>query len=150
MHASGSIQINTKYGTVRNVPVIKWIEFQPYWEPVVRAIVEVIVENKFRPYSATIKRPDGFVASSKYWETYGYRHKKLTLDQPKKFIELLMTKEGFRTAITEFNSKSGVDWLNPKNLHLLGGRVYGFYYTLRPIFSELRDKDGLWLTVNFA
>jgi len=60
--------VATSDGIVEKVPIIRWKEFIPYWQPVCRAIFEVLIENDFHPYSATLKRPKGFVASSEYWK----------------------------------------------------------------------------------
>ncbi len=82
-----TIEITAKYGHVRNVPMIKWEPFQPYWERVVRAMIEVIVENKFRPYTATMKRPDGIVASSAYWKIHRYSPKKFRFYKARKIVK---------------------------------------------------------------
>lgn len=143
------IEIITNYGRVPNVPMIKWKEFQPYWEPVARTIIEIIAEHKFRPYPATQQRPDGIVTSSGYWSYYP--GKSFRFHQAKRFVELLCMKNDFRDAIRKFNAGSNVDWLKlkPENRRLLGSRVYGFYYTLKPVFAQTKDKKGIWLRIKF-
>ena len=140
--------LKTKYGIIYNLPTIKWKELLPYWEPIARAMVEVITENKFRPYTASWDRQDGIVATHQYWETWSKQ--KFRFHEAERFVELLKAKKEFSNAISNFNKCSGVDWLDAKSMPLLGNRLYGFYYVLCPIFSTYRDKDGLWLKVNFS
>ena len=63
-----TISVKTEYGVVHHVPVINWEELTPYWTGICRAIFEVLLENDFSPYAATLKKPDGFVASTYYWK----------------------------------------------------------------------------------
>ena len=62
-----TFSVKTIAGKVEDVPVTRWKELVPYWENICRAIFEVLHENDFKPYTATLKSPKGFVASSSYW-----------------------------------------------------------------------------------
>jgi hypothetical protein len=128
----------TKHGKVENVPLIRWVALQPYWSLIVGAIIEVVTENKFRPYPASQFRPDGIVASSQYWDSYNwnpYEEKEFIFLNALKFIDLLKSKEEFITAIRSFNANTairsttatGTDWLDSKNVPVLGGWVYTLF-----------------------
>ena len=52
-----TFSVKTKYGIVKEVPMIRWKELVPYWAAICRAIFEVLIENDFHPYTATLKRP---------------------------------------------------------------------------------------------
>lgn len=141
------VTIKTKYGNIENVPLIRWIQFQPYWTETVRAFTDIVTENRFRPYPATTSKPDGIVASTEFWNLYG--SKNFIFTEALKFVELLKSNESFQVSISLFNRTSETDWLDPRNIPLLGGRVYGFYYTLRPILHRTRDKDGYWIKIKY-
>jgi hypothetical protein len=72
-----TFSVQTIAGKVEKVPVTGWKDLVPYWESICRAIFEVLMENDFKPYTATLKRPRGFVASNSYW--------RLSLKNPKRF-----------------------------------------------------------------
>ena len=54
-----TFSVETIAGKVEDVPVTGWKELVPYWESICRAIFEVLLENDFKPYTATLKRPKG-------------------------------------------------------------------------------------------
>jgi hypothetical protein len=141
------ISVDTAYGIISDVPQIGWQEYRPFWIPTVKSMAEVIIENKFHPYPASDSRPDGIVASGQYWESYRRFNNTSIIYEAKRFVELLKQKKDFSKSIKNFNKGSGVDWLSPKSIHLLGSRIYGFYYTLKPILIEVKEMDGTWLRV---
>ncbi|MEM3161236.1 MAG: hypothetical protein QXJ74_10690 [Nitrososphaera sp.] len=147
MPKTRSIVVDTTYGRITNVPAIEWQAILPYWELIVKSIAEVVTENKFLPYPASYSRPGGIVASAQYWESYKRFNDVSIVYEAKRFIDLLKTKKDFYNSIRFFNRGSKVDWLNDDNIHLLGGRLYGFYYTLKPIFIEVKEGDDIWLRV---
>ena len=146
------MQIVTRYGTVNDVPMITWKEFEPYWESVVRAMIEVIHENRFRLYSASYNNIDGIVATYKYWNTFEIEEE-FEFQEALRFIKLLKEKEEFTNAIKLFNRNNktyNINWLASESLPLLGNRIYGFYHILKPFFSRIIDEnDEEWLAVNF-
>jgi hypothetical protein len=52
---------------MNNVPDTKWTELKPFWSTISICMIEVIYENKFRPYMATDSSPDGIVSAPYYW-----------------------------------------------------------------------------------
>ena len=127
--------------------MIKWKEFEPYWERVARSMIEVIYENKFTHDLANYENIDGIVATHRYWDNYDNF---FPFREAIRFINLLKEKEEFYNAIDSFNRKIGVNWLKLENLPDLGNRIYGFYYILKPILSKTIDQHGEeLLTVNF-
>lgn len=64
-----TFSVQTIAGKVEKVPVTGWKDLVPYWESICRAIFEVLIQNDFKPYTATLKRPKGFVASNSYWKS---------------------------------------------------------------------------------
>lgn len=66
-HQTETFSVQTIAGKVENVPLTGWKDLVPYWAGICRAFFEVLIENDFKPYTATLKRPEGFVASSNYW-----------------------------------------------------------------------------------
>jgi len=135
------INVSTKFGIVKNVPLPNWTEIIPYWPRISKAFFEVLIENDFNAYTATIKRPTGFVADLKYWEISEKGPKKLHLKEASVFIRKIKEKTDFVEAIKEFNAKGKVDWLRDDNIHLLGGYIYSFYYTLKPVLRTTK-KSG--------
>jgi len=132
------ISVKTKYGIVDNVPVISWEEMIPYWPAICRAIFEVLIENDFRPFAATFRRPKGFVASSRYWEVSLRNPEKFVLSEAKYFIYRLKEKSDFSDSIRRFNEGKDTDWLKERNISTLGGYLYSFYHTLKPVLKEVR------------
>jgi hypothetical protein len=51
----------------------------------------------------------------------------------------LLEKPYFTNSIKEFNKKIQKDWLQEKNIAILGGYVYSFYYTLRPVLEVVGE-----------
>jgi hypothetical protein len=98
--------VETSYGIVEKVPVVTWKELIPYWEDICRAIFEVLIENEFQPYTATLKRPAGFVASSFYWRISIKNPNRFPLSEARYFIYKLQEKPYFADSIREFNKKS--------------------------------------------
>jgi len=134
-----TFSVQTIKGTVEKVPVIRWKELVPYWENICRAIFEVLIENDFRPYTATFKRPKGFVASSSYWRKSLENPKRFPLSEARFFIYKLLEKPYFTNSIKEFNQKIHKNWLEEKNIATLGGYIYSFYYTLRPVLEVVGE-----------
>ncbi len=130
-----TISVHTIAGRVDQVPVIGWKELKPYWGELCRAFFDVLIENDFKPYTSTIKRPEGFVASSFYWGLSCRNPAKFPLSEARFFVSKLLEKPGFRNSIKEFNQSSQISWLEEKNIATLGGYVYSFYYTLRPVLK---------------
>ena len=54
-----TFSVQTNAGKVEKVPVTIWKDLVPYWESICRAIFEVLIENDFKPYTATLKRLRG-------------------------------------------------------------------------------------------
>ena len=140
-----SFQVQTSYGIIKGVPVIDWPELIPYWENICRAIFEVLVENDFQPYTATLKRPKGFVAYIEYWKKSSRNPKKVPLSEARYFIYKLKEKPYFTESVKEFNQKNQKDWLAEKNIAILGGYLYSFYYTLRPVLEAVQTQNGTFL-----
>jgi len=61
----------------------------------------------------------------------------LPLKEARRFIAELAKHEDFFEAITNFNNKKKVNWLDKKQIGILEGYVYGFYYTLRPTLKVI-------------
>jgi hypothetical protein len=137
--------LKIKYEIVKEVPMIRWKELVPYWAAICRAIFEVLIENDFHPYTATLKRPKGFVASSKYWEKSLENPTKIPLSDARYFVFKLKEKQYFVKAIQEFNKKIQKNWLEEKNIHILGGYLYSFYYTLKPVLKVERKGKKNYL-----
>lgn len=133
--------LNIKYGLIENIPTTSWKELTSYWPAICKAIFEVLIENDFYPYTATLKRPKGFVASSYYWTISLKNPKKFPLSEAKYFIFRLEEKSYFIDAIRNFNMKTNTDWLNQNNIDTLGGYLYSFYDTLKPVLKK-DQKDG--------
>jgi len=55
------------------------------------------------------------------------------------FVYKLKEKSYFTQAIREFNKRIGSDWLIEKNIVVLGGYAYSFYYTLKPILEVVGE-----------
>jgi len=128
-----TLSVKTDYGVVENVPVINWRELLPYWQLICRAIFEVLVENNFNPYAATLKRRDGFVASSFYWYRSLGNPVEFPLSEAKYFIYKLKEKPYFLDSIKEFNKRTQTNWLEEKNIATLGGYLNSFFFTLKPV-----------------
>jgi hypothetical protein len=144
------IQVETRYGIVEKVPVIDWKEFIPYWPDICRAIFEVLLENDFQPYTATLKRPKGFVAYGGYWKMSNKNPKKVPLSDARYFIYKLQEKPYFTDSIRQFNQKNQKDWLAEKNIAILGGFLYGFYYTLKPVLKIVKKENDMYLKPKIA
>jgi len=132
-----TFSVKTKYGAVENVPVIGWKALFPYWQTICRAIFEVLIENDFSPYAATLKRPDGFVASRYYWEISLNNPTKVPLSEAKYFIYKIKEKT-FLDSIREFNQKTQTNWLEEKNIATLGGYLNSFFFILKPVLRTVR------------
>lgn len=145
------LDLQTKYGLIRNIPIIKWPALLPFWPSIVISIAEVITENKFRPYPASYAYPDGIVLSSNYWSVWTSKRREFPFLQSIRFLELLKEKTEFRDAIERFNNNSNEykKWLDPSNLDVLGNRIYGFYFVLKPVFIKPRKKSD-WLRVKYS
>jgi hypothetical protein len=139
------IKVETSYGIVEKVPVIDWEELIPYWSDICRAIFEVLLENDFQPYTATLKRPKGFVAYGGYWKMSIRNPKRLPLSEARYFIYKLREKPYFTESIRAFNQKNKKDWLAEKNIAILGGYLYSFYYTLKPVLENAQKQNGTYL-----
>lgn len=140
-----TFSVETKYGTVENVPVIEWKELFPYWRSICKAIFEVLIENDFHPYAATLKRPDGFVASSYYWKMSLRNPKKVPLSEARYFIYKLEEKTYFSDSIRKFNERIQANWLEEKNIAILGGYLYSFFYILKPVLRTIRKGTENYL-----
>jgi hypothetical protein len=133
-----TIVVSTKFGEIEGVPLIRWKEIAPYWAKITKAFFEILTENDFRPYCATKKRPNGFVAQSYYWKKSDKNPKKFPLMEARRFLSKLVEHDDFRDAIREFNSKEGVEWLGSENTHILGGYVCSFFYALKPVLRTVQ------------
>jgi len=132
------LSIKTNYGIISNVPVIQWEELVPYWSAICKAIFEVLIENDFNPYTATFKRPKGFVASSHYWKESLRNPKKFPLSEARYFVYKLKEKPDFTDSIQRFNQGINANWLEETNINILGGYLYSFYYTLKPVLRKVK------------
>ena len=137
--------VKTQYGEVENVPMTTWNELAPYWQPICRAIFEVLIENEFAPYSATIKRPDGFVASNYYWKKSLKDPVAVPLSEAKYFMYKLKEKQFFLDSINEFNQKIRANWLEESNIAVFGGYLCSFCYVLRPALKTVKKGDKNYL-----
>jgi hypothetical protein len=133
----GTFSVQTKYGAVESVPVIGWEALIPYWPSICRAIFEVLIENDFYPYAATLKRPDGFVASKYYWEISLNDPIKVPLSEAKFFIYKIKEKTFFLSSIREFNQKTRTNWLEEENIATLGGYLNSFFFALKPVLKAV-------------
>jgi len=140
-----TFSVKTKYGIVKEVPMIQWKELIPYWASICRAIFEVLIEDDFHPYAATLKKPKGFVASSQYWKMSLKNLARIPLSDARYFIFKLKEKPYFVKTIQEFNEKVHKNWLEEKNIHILGGYLYSFYYTLKPVLKVERKGKKNYL-----
>ena len=143
-----AFSVQTSYGVVEKVPVIRWKELVPYWRSICRAIFEVLIENDFRPYTATLKRPEGFVASSYYWKISLKNPTKFPLSEARYFIYKLEEKTYFSDSIRRFNQKTGTNWLEEKNIAVLGGYLYSFFHTLKPVLKPVKKGTESFLKPN--
>lgn len=134
--------VQTSAGKVENVPITGWKELVPFWENICRAIFEVLIENDFKPYTATLKRPKGFVASNSYWILSSKIPKKFPLTEARYFLYKLLEKPYFRDSIKKFNKGIRRNWLDEKNIDILGGYVYSFYYTLKPVLETIGEGNN--------
>jgi hypothetical protein len=116
-----------------------------YWPDICRAFFEVLLENDFQPYTATLKRPKGFVASCDYWKMSNKSPKRVPLSDARCFIYKLLEKPCFTNSIRQFNQKTKKDWLAEKNVAILGGYLYSFYYTLKPVLKTVKKENGIYL-----
>ena len=130
-----TFSVQTTAGRVEKVPITGWKDLVPYWECICRAILEVLIENDFKPYTATLRKPKGFVASNSYWRLSLKNPKRFPLPEARFFLYKLLEKPYFTNSIREFNKKIQKNWLEEKNIATLGGHVYSFYYTLRPVLE---------------
>lgn len=135
-----TITVRAKFGKVENVPLPKWKELVPYWPKIAKAFFEVLTENDFNPCTATIKRPDGFVADRNYWKKFLENPDTIPLKEARRFLAELVKHKDFFEAIRNFNDKKKVNWLHEKNMDILGGYVYSFYYILRPALKAISKK----------
>lgn len=132
-----TFSVSTRYGIVEGVPVHPWEKLSPYWPRVCKGMFEVLEENDFRPYTATVKRPDGFVASSYYWRKSRKKPDEFPLLQARLFISKLIDNPDFNAAVREFNATENVDWLDPKNMTTLGGFLCSFYSVLKEVLVSV-------------
>ena len=123
----------------------KWKELFPFWRSICRAIFEVLIENDFHPYAATLKRPGGFVASSYYWKMSLRNPKKVPLSEARCFIYKLEEKTYFSDSIRKFNERTQANWLEEKNIAILGGYLYSFFYILKPVLRTIRKRTENYL-----
>jgi len=140
-----TFSVQTEYGAVEDVPVISWEALIPYWQSICRAIFEVLIENDFSPYAATLKRPDGFVASKHYWEISLNHPTKVPLSEAKYFIYRIKEKTFFLDSIREFNQKTRTNWLEEKNIATLGGYLNSFFFVLKPVLKTIRKGKAYYL-----
>jgi len=64
----------------------------------------------------------------------------IPLKEARRFISKLVKHKDFFEAIKSFNDKKEVNWLDKKNIDILGGYVYSFYYTLKPALKIVSKK----------
>jgi len=136
-----TISVATKFGKIEKVPLTKWRELTPYWPKITKAFFEVLMENDFSPYTATIERPEGFVADRHYWERSMKNPEETPLGEAKRFVSKLIGHPDFAEAIKAFNASKKVNWLKEENVHILGGYVYSFYYTLKPVLKIVEKNS---------
>ena len=68
---------------------------------------------------------------------------RIPLSDARYFIFKLKEKPYFVKTIQEFNEKVHKNWLEEKNIHILGGYLYSFYYTLKPVLKiERKGKKN--------
>ena len=65
--------------------------------------------------------------------------KRFPLSEARFFMYKLLEKPDFTNSIKEFNKKIQKNWLEEKNIAILGGYIYSFYYTLRPVLEVVGE-----------
>jgi hypothetical protein len=110
------IEISGEKLAAKNVPETSWDALQPFWPSIARAVIEVLFEGGFKPYSVRKNRKDGFYASEWYWKQSLENPEKYPLDEAKRFIEMLLEKEYFTESVREFNKSRNTDWLQKRPL----------------------------------
>jgi len=145
-----TFSVETNYGIVVRVPITGWKELVPYWKAICRAIFEVLIENDFHPCTATLKRPEGFVASSNYWRRSLKNPTRVPLSEARFFIYKLKEKPYFIDSIKRFNEKSKKNWLEENNIAVLGGYLCSFYLTLKPALKVVKKGTKNYLKPKLA
>jgi len=92
-------------------------------------------------YTATIRRPNGIVADRSYWKKSMKNPEEIPLKEARRFISILVKHKDFVETIKNFNAKKKVNWLDEKNIDILGGYVYSCSYTLKPAL-RIVQKEG--------
>jgi hypothetical protein len=98
----------------------------------------------------TLKKPDGFVASSHYWEISRRNPERFPLREARYFIYKLEEKAYFCDAIRKFNEKTRTNWLEESNLAILGGYLCSFWYALKPALTVVMKGSDEYLRPKIA
>lgn len=70
---------------------------------------------------------------------------KVPLSEARYFIYKLEEKPYFSDSIRRFNQKTQTNWLEEKNIAILGGYLYSFFYTLKPVLKTVRKGTESYL-----
>ena len=132
------IIINTKYGEFRNVPDTDWNALKPFWPDIISSIIETILENPFTIQDFRVKKGRGFIAAEYYWKKYGFKSKQNPLSEAIAFINVLKTKPQFVTAIKQFNSSKGNDWLKEENIFTLARFIRSICLPILPLLRSIQ------------
>jgi hypothetical protein len=137
-----TINVNTKYGIINNVPVQEWSELEPFWADIVGSIIESVIENDFTIQDFRTKSQKGFIASDHYWKKYKKNFINTPLKEAYLFIESLKNKDRFIQAIKKFNDLKQTDWFNEKELLVLARFIRSSCLPILPFLISLKRKRG--------
>lgn len=115
------IQVRTKYSTFDDVPDTDWSGLRAYWDDIIASIIEVLLEGEFNISIVRKTNPDGFIASTPYWQRHAQDPKRYPLKEAKRFISCLKGKSRFTVAIASFNRGYNTNWLLEDKVATLGG-----------------------------
>ena len=79
------------------------------------------------------------MASSSYWNLSLKNPKRFSLSEARFFMYKLQEKPYFTNSIRQFNQRIQKNWLEEKNIAILGGYIYSFYYTLKPVLKVVGE-----------
>lgn len=128
--------ISTKYGKIQNVPLTKFPPLRPYYPDIVRSIFETLLEDNFSPGFVTNENQYGFYAPADRWSQYEADPKHYPLFEPLRFLQKLLRKSEFVTAVRGYNKQAKLDWIKDANIVGLGGFIYGIAFYLAPCLTE--------------
>jgi hypothetical protein len=132
------IEIAEEKLIVNNVPETSWEALTPYWPPIAKAIIEVYLEGRFKPYSVSKDRKDGFYAGEWYWKRSLRYPDKYPLKETKRFLKMLSKKKCFLESVKEFNRLRQTDWTSKENIKQLRQFIYTACHELEGFLGTLK------------